>query len=81
MLNQSNPTSERYYTFVARQENMKNFEPGKLSAGLREALGITEYDDPPYYRSIRAFGFPPSYYGTLEDYGNLKKSKGKKFNN
>ncbi|KAI9306304.1 hypothetical protein BJ944DRAFT_229621 [Cunninghamella echinulata] len=77
---QSNSTSERYYTYIARQEIMKGLEPGRISNSLRESLGISEYDEPPYFFNMRRFGYPPGYYGTSQDFDRvIKIIKGDQF--
>ncbi|CAO3619384.1 unnamed protein product [Cunninghamella echinulata] len=77
---QSNSTSERYYTYVARQEIMKGLEPGRISNSLRESLGISEYDEPPYFSNMRRFGYPPGYFGTSQDFDRvIKIIKGDQF--
>jgi hypothetical protein len=37
------------------------FKPGVLSPQLREALGLEEGQDPPYYERMLKFGYPPGY--------------------
>ncbi|RCI03719.1 Zinc finger CCHC domain-containing protein 8, partial [Rhizopus stolonifer] len=38
------------------------FKPGQLSEKLKEALGIKDNNqEPPYYKHMRYFGFPPGY--------------------
>jgi hypothetical protein len=36
-------------------------EPGILSQKLKEALGMSEVDEPPYYDRMRYYGYPPGY--------------------
>lgn len=36
-------------------------EPGRLSQQLKEALGMSEMDEPPYYDRMRYYGYPPGY--------------------
>lgn len=44
---------------------------------LKDALGILESEDePPYYKRMRVYGYPPGYWGDNEgdgNYDNLKK--------
>lgn len=40
---------------------MKTFKPGKISTGLRNALGINEYNPPPFLTNMQRYGPPPAY--------------------
>lgn len=40
-----------------------DLKPGTLSAELKEALGMSSGDEPPYYPNMREHGYPPGYMG------------------
>lgn len=37
------------------------YRPGRLSAELRAALGISDYAQPPWLINMQRYGPPPSY--------------------
>jgi hypothetical protein len=60
----------RYYEQLAYYQEVTGHEPGRLSSTLRDALGLDgDYDEPPYYRAMRMYGYPPGYMGTYADQG------------
>ncbi|ORZ17790.1 hypothetical protein BCR42DRAFT_240478 [Absidia repens] len=64
----------RYYEELVYKDRVSGLEPGRLSAHLRDALGMYNYeDDPPYYRAMRKHGYPPGYTGTYADQERVMK--------
>lgn len=56
--------SRRLYMELDLQDKLSKAAPGVLSDTLKEALGMRSADDePPYYRNMRANGYPPGYIG------------------
>lgn len=49
--------------FEGKEEEYKSreFKPGKLSGELRAALGIADFQAPPWYMNMQRYGPPPSY--------------------
>src|SRR5690348_3770888 len=45
----------RYY------DDVLGFQPGILSSALREALGLKEGEQPPYYSAMQRIGYPPGW--------------------
>jgi splicing factor 3B subunit 2 len=50
-----------YYELREREVQHERFRPGALSASLREALGISNNDPPPWLIAMQRYGPPPSY--------------------
>ena len=50
-----------YYEGREAMPNHKNIKPGKISNKLREALGLTENQPPPWLSKMQNYGPPPSY--------------------
>eukprot|EP00794_Sanderia_malayensis_P020186 gene20186-22161_t len=42
-------------------DRFRDFKPGHVSSGLREALGIDDSELPPYIYKMRLLGYPPGY--------------------
>ncbi|XP_065190141.1 zinc finger CCHC domain-containing protein 8-like [Sycon ciliatum] len=57
------PNANRYHTDPANlgDGQRPKFEPGKISAELREALGLAEQDVPLHIYRMRVLGYPPAY--------------------
>lgn len=55
------PLGDLYYELRELEVDASRFKPGKISAGLRAALGIREDDPPPWLVSMQKFGPPPGY--------------------
>ena len=53
----------RLHLQMELESRTQHLAPGILSSELRKALGIEESEDPPYYQSMRAVGYPPGYMG------------------
>lgn len=51
----------RYHFDDSAVKRFGKFKPGAISDKLREALGITEQDVPPYIYRMRLLGYPPGY--------------------
>lgn len=47
-------------------------EPGRLSQQLKEALGMSEMDEPPYYDRMRYYGYPPGYLSYSSKSNNIE---------
>ncbi|EDU46322.1 Splicing factor 3b [Pyrenophora tritici-repentis] len=52
---------EVYYEGKEFETNLVNLKPGELSEELREALGMTPGQPPPWLINMQRFGPPPSY--------------------
>ena len=50
-----------YYEGKEFDDKMKKYKPGKISAKLRSALGITNNAIPPFVQNMQRFGAPPAY--------------------
>ena len=57
-------------------DRYKDFEAGKVSSALREALGISSTDLPPYIYKMRSLGYPPGYLKTNEESGLVMYDEG-----
>ncbi|CAG8665968.1 4353_t:CDS:2 [Funneliformis caledonium] len=56
--------NSRYYIEYEKDLIFNIFSPGVISDALKHALGILESgDEPPYYKRMRVFGYPPGYWG------------------
>lgn len=51
----------RYHLDDSAMKRFGRFKPGLITDELREALGITEQDLPPYIYRMRHLGYPPGY--------------------
>ena len=49
--------------FEGKEEELRarTFRPGRMSAELRAACGITDYQAPPWLPNMQRYGPPPSY--------------------
>ncbi|KAG2184346.1 hypothetical protein INT44_009361 [Umbelopsis vinacea] len=52
--------SARFFVELGLREAVEQLTPGKLSQQLQDALGMQGLE-PPYYRNIREYGYPPGY--------------------
>lgn len=52
---------DTYYEGKEEEAKAKLFKPGVLSEELRMALGISDYQAPPWIINIQRYGAPPSY--------------------
>ena len=50
-----------YYEGKEEEQKMRAFKPGKISRGLRAALGMAENAPPPWVYNMQKYGPPPSY--------------------
>ena len=50
-----------YFEGKEEEYRSREFKPGKLSSELRSALGISDYQAPPWFTNMQRFGPPPSY--------------------
>lgn len=55
-------SSTRFFIDLGLREAISALQPGIISHNLQEALD-TEGSEPPYYRNMRAYGYPPGYLG------------------
>lgn len=53
-------------------DNQHHFQPGVLSERLKNALGMKEGEEPPYYKAMQVHGQPPAY---IKPSSPIKKSK------
>lgn len=51
----------RYFEGKEDEVKMKTFKPGKISSALRNALGINDYNPPPFLTNMQRYGPPPAY--------------------
>lgn len=62
---QTKPTltshGDLYYELREREVNCDEFKPGRLGTKLREALGMSDKDAPPWLVAMQRYGPPPSY--------------------
>lgn len=52
---------DTYYEGKEDESKAKQFKPGLVSEGLRMALGISDYQAPPWIINMQRYGAPPSY--------------------
>ncbi len=65
--------NSRYYIEYEKDFIFNIFLPGVISDVLKDALGILESgDEPPYYKRMRVFGYPPGYWGDKVGDGKQK---------
>ncbi|KAK9830123.1 hypothetical protein WJX72_009892 [[Myrmecia] bisecta] len=59
----ANGPAARYYAASswAQEDEYEGLAPGKLSADVREALGIGPLDPPPWLTRMRQMGYPPGW--------------------
>lgn len=50
-----------YYEGKEDESKAKQFKPGLISEALRMALGISDYQAPPWIINMQRYGAPPSY--------------------
>ncbi|RIA81530.1 hypothetical protein C1645_744451 [Glomus cerebriforme] len=68
--------NSRYYIEYEKDFIFNIFLPGVISDVLKDALGILESgDEPPYYKRMRVYGYPPGYWGDNEGDDPLKPKK------
>lgn len=67
-------SSGRFSEELAFQNRIAAMAPGRLSAALKDALQMSENDEPPYYPNMRRYGYPPGYYGAEEGEGKIAHS-------
>ncbi|XP_071502645.1 zinc finger CCHC domain-containing protein 8-like [Diadema antillarum] len=54
-------SGRRYHADREMSEKFKQFKPGVIGDTLREALGISAHQLPPYIYMMRRFGYPPGH--------------------
>lgn len=52
---------DTYYEGKEDESKAKQFKPGLISQNLRMALGISDYQAPPWIINMQRYGAPPSY--------------------
>ena len=52
---------DTFYEGKEEEAKAKLFKPGVMSEELRLALGITDYQAPPWIINMQRYGSPPSY--------------------
>lgn len=57
----STPGSDKRYHVGMATDYGRKFVPGKISDKLRQALGVTGEEYPPYITRMRDLGYPPGY--------------------
>ncbi|CAB4481663.1 uncharacterized protein OCT59_001945 [Rhizophagus irregularis] len=68
--------NSRYFIEYEKDFIFNIFLPGVISDVLKDALGILESEDePPYYKRMRVYGYPPGYWGDNEGDDPLKPKK------
>ena len=50
-----------YYEGKEDESKAKQYKPGLVSEALRMALGISDYQAPPWIINMQRYGAPPSY--------------------